>query len=323
MVNAPLKLVYWARFGLARAELEAALRQVPGTTLTVVETIDEVLAVLPGATGLVLPDAPVDQARRLVQALATPGRTLKWMHFITAGRNGFEAAGLPPGVAITWSPGALSPTVAEHAMALLLALARRVPEAAARGAQGRWDSTLGRQARSLEGGTLLVLGLGHIAREVAKRARAFGMRVEAVTRTAQPDPLVDAVYPLPQLHERLAQASAIVLCLALTPQTARIIDAEALACCQRQPLLVNVGRGALVDHAALDEALRSGRLGGAALDVTDPEPLPAEHPLWQRALITPHFAGIGSQASMERLARSAAENARRLVAGEEFVDRIA
>ncbi|HSV78084.1 MAG TPA: NAD(P)-dependent oxidoreductase, partial [Ramlibacter sp.] len=100
-------------------------------------------------------------------------------------------------------------------------------------------------------------------------------------------------------------------------------DAAALACCRRQPLLVNIGRGGLVDHAALDAALAAGQLGGAALDVTDPEPLPPGHPLWQRALISPHFAGIGGGPSMERLARSAAENARRLVAGEEFVDRIA
>ena len=323
MVNGlPLKLVYWARFRLARAELEAALRQVPGATLAVVETLDQLLAELPGAAGLVLPDAPPEQARRLVEALAAPGRTLRWMHFITAGRNGFEAAGLPPGVTITWSPGALSPTVAEHAMALLLALARRVPDMVARGAQGHWDAALGRQARALEGGTLLVVGLGHIGRELARRARAFGMRVEAVTRTPQPDPLVDAAYPLAQLHERLAQADAIVLCLALTPRTTRIIDAAALACCRRQPLLVNIGRGGLVDHAALDAALAAGQLGGAALDVTDPEPLPPGHPLWQRALISPHFAGLGSGPSMERLARSAAENARRLVAGEELVDRI-
>lgn len=320
-----MKLIYWPRLAIAREELIASLRQVPGAELMVCETLDAVLAALPGAAGMVLSDAPVDQARQIVEALSAPGRSLRWMHFITAGRNGFEAAGLPTGVAITWSPGALSPTVAEHAMALLLALARRVPEMATLGTQARWDASVAQRTRTLEGGTLLVVGLGHIGREVARRARAFGMRVEAVTRSPKPEPLVDASYALSELHERLPAADAIVLCLALTAETVRIIDAKALARCRADALLVNVGRGALVDSGALDEALTTGRLAGAALDVTDPEPLPADHALWRcpGLLVSPHVAGTGSPASMARLALSAAENARRLVVGEPLLDRIA
>jgi phosphoglycerate dehydrogenase-like enzyme len=311
-------VLYWPRIAIARAALERALRGVEGLALQVCETLDEVLAALPSAQGLVLPDAPKEQAARVLAALAEPGRTLRWMHFITAGRNGFEAAGgVPVGVEVTGSAGAVAPTVAEHAMALLLALGRRLPDVVRLAARAEWDATLARRASSLEGGTLLVVGLGHIGQEVAKRARPFGMRVEAVTRTPRPAPGIDAVFGMDRLHERLAGADAIVLCAALTPETERLVDAAALARCKPGALLVNVGRGGLVDTAALVDALREGRLRGAGLDVTDPEPLPPAHALWSTpgAIVTPHFAGGGSAASVELLARMAADEARRVLGG--------
>jgi len=192
------------------------------------------------------------------------------------------------------------------------------------GARGEWDGTMSRRARSLEGGTLLIVGLGHIGREVAKRARAFGMRIEAVTRTPRREPLVDAVHPMPQLHARLREADAVVLCAALTPETTHVLDAVTLAACKPGALIVNVGRGGLIDHAALMLALEAGRLGGAGLDVTEPEPLPAHHPLWfcPGVIVSPHFAGGGSVASMERLATGAAANARRLLQDRPLPHRI-
>lgn len=323
--QARTKLLFWPRFPLADAEITAALGQIPGVDLVVARSLEALLEALPGAGGIVLPDAPADQARRLREAIEAPGGSVRWMHLTTAGRNGFEAAGLPAGVSVTWAPGALAATVAEHAMALLLALARRVPDMVAQGLQSHWDAAnIMPRLRSLEGGTLLVVGLGHIGRELARRARGFGMRIEAVTRSQRAEPLVDALHPLDALHERLSQADAIVLCLALTPETRGLVGAAALACCKPDALLVNVGRGALVDHQALLEAVSCGRVGGAALDVTDPEPLPPGHPLWRcpGVLISPHVAG-GSSASRQRIARSAAENAMRLLAGEELLHRLA
>ena len=139
-----MRVLYWARLGLARAAITEGLRAVPGCELAVAETTDQVIAALPGTQALVLYDAPVADARRVTSAIA--GSPVRWMHFVSAGREGFEAAGLPRGVTITYAAGAVAPTVAEHAMALLLALARRVPEMVAQQAERRWDRALATRA---------------------------------------------------------------------------------------------------------------------------------------------------------------------------------
>ena len=143
------------------------------------------------------------------------GSRVRWMHFVSAGREGFEAAGLPRGVTITYAAGAVAPTVAEHAMALLLALARRVPEMVMQGAESRWDRALATRAISLEGGTLVIVGSGHIGIEVARRARTFGMRTVGLSRRAAADPALDESLPLDQLHAALARADAVVIAIAL------------------------------------------------------------------------------------------------------------
>jgi phosphoglycerate dehydrogenase-like enzyme len=313
-----MRVVYWARLGLARPQVTAALQDVPGAELTVVEKLPDLLAVLPGAEALVTYDAPPPDARQVVAAITAPGATVRWMHILTAGREGFEAAGMPHGVRVTSAAGAVAPTVAEHAMALLLALARRVPEMVVQTREARWDRALATRALSLEGGVLALIGFGHIGREVARRARGFGMRVVALTRRPAADPLLDEALPLDALHDVLPRADAIVVALALTLGTRHLVGAEALARCKQGALLVNVARGGLVDQVALREALEAGRLGGAAVDVTDPEPLPPEDPLWgaPNLIISPHFAGGGSRASLARLAESAAGNLRRLIAGQ-------
>src|ERR1022692_2008180 len=122
-----MRVVYWARLQLARRQILDALQAVPGAELTVVETLADLLAALNGAEALILYDAPPEQARQVLDALAAPDHTVRWMHFLTAGREGFDAVGLPAGVAVTTPAGCVSPTVAEHAMTLLLALVRRVP----------------------------------------------------------------------------------------------------------------------------------------------------------------------------------------------------
>src|SRR5262245_40992571 len=171
-----MRVVYWARLALARTGLIEGLRAVPGCDLVVVETTDELLAVLPDSEALVLFDAPLADAKRVAAAIAAPGSRLRWMHFISAGREGFEAAGLPAGPAITYAAGAVAPTVAEHAMALLLALGRRVPEMVAQGSERRWDRGLQVRAFSLEGRTMAIVGMGHIGQGVARRAKAFGVK---------------------------------------------------------------------------------------------------------------------------------------------------
>jgi phosphoglycerate dehydrogenase-like enzyme len=170
----------------------------------------------------------------------------------------------------------------------------------------------------LEGGTLAIVGYGHIGRELARRARAFGMRIVTVTRSPRADEFVDDALPLDALHTALAQADAIVLAIALTPETTHLMGDAEFARCKPGALLVNVARGPVIDQGALVRALHDGRLGGAGVDVSDPEPLPQDDPLWSapNVLISPHFAGSGSPRSVERIAEGVAGNLRHLISGE-------
>lgn len=313
-----MRIVYWARLALAKAAVIERLKSVPGCDLFVADTLDAALQALPAADGLVLYDAPRADALRVVQAIDAPGARLRWMHFLTAGREGFDAVGLPPRPAISYAAGAVAPTVAEHAFALLLALGRRVPDMLAQAAQSRWDRAPATRTRSLEGGTMAIIGLGHIGLQMARRAQAFGMRTVGLSRGAAPQAGLDESRPLSELHAVLARSDVVVLALALTPETRHLINRDALAACKRGAVLVNVARGAIVDQAALCEALHAGQLGGAAVDVTDPEPLPEGDPLWAcpNVLISPHLAGSGSVASIGRLADGARDNLLRLQAGQ-------
>lgn len=315
-----MRIVFWARIQLAREETIAALRAVQGCELQITQTLADTLLALPGATGLVLPHGPQEEARQVLGALCAPVNTVRWMHFITAGREGYEELGWPPGVIVSYAGGGVSPGVAEHAMALLLAMARRVPDLVSVVMPRRaFDRALvASKAVTLEGTTVALVGYGHIGREFARRAKAFGMRVVTVSRAMQQDEFVDLALPMEKLRDALAQASSVVVAIALTPQTTGLIGEAELAACGPGTFLVNVARGPVVDSAALTRALVNGHLAGAGLDVTDPEPLPPDDPLWNapNVLISPHYAGSGSAPSRQRLAQGAADNLRRLMAGQ-------
>jgi phosphoglycerate dehydrogenase-like enzyme len=245
---------------------------------------------------------------------------VRWLHFISAGREGYEELGWPSGLTVTYAGGAVAPGVAEHAIALLLALARALPELVRTVMpQRKWDRTLvAPKSRSLEGGTMVIVGYGHIGRALAKRARAFDMRIVTVSRSPTPEPLVDEALPLQDLHKGLAMADVVVVAIALTPETTHLLGDAEFASCRPGTLLVNVARGSVLDQPALVRALHSGRIGGAAVDVTDPEPLPADDPLWTapNVLISPHYAGSGNPRNILRLADGVADNLRRFLAGE-------
>lgn len=300
-----MKVTFWARFDFAKAEVIAALQAVPGAELTVAASLPELLGALPETEFVVLTDAPTEQARQVMAAIAAPPATVRHMHFNSAGRHGFEAAGIAPGVTVTNAEDALSPTVAEHAFALLLGLTRRLPEALDRQHKAQWGELP--EPRALDGATLLIIGFGHIGREVARRARAFGMRIVVVNRTVRPEPLADEVLPLEALHQALPGADAVIACIAQSPQTAGILGREALALCRPETIIVNVGRGGLIDSNALVEALQAGQIAGAGLDVTDPEPLPPDHALWgaPNLIVTPHVAGASARGA-QRIASAAA-----------------
>lgn len=313
-----MRIACWLRTPLARELIGEGLRSVEGAEVVVVEGLTDLLEVLPVADGLVLTDAPEAEAGQVCEVLRAPGRRLRWMHFISAGREGFEAAGIPEGIQVTGPDGALAPTVAEHALALLLAMGRQLPACLEAGRNREWTRAMSAAVRSIEGQSLLIVGYGKIGREVARRAAAFGARITAVTRTPRPDEGVSDVRPLGELGAALADADSIVLAIALTESTRHLIGPAELAACKPGAYLVNVSRGGVIDQRALAKALHSGQLGAAALDVADPEPLPVDDPLWEcpNLLISGHIAGAGSARSAERLARGVVDNAAKFIASE-------
>ncbi|MEM6292211.1 MAG: D-glycerate dehydrogenase [Myxococcota bacterium] len=205
------------------------------------------------------------------------------------------------GVAVGHTPGVLTDATADLTLALLLSAARGLPLAAADAAAGRWGpwSPTGWLGLELRGATLGIVGPGTIGTAVAQRAAAFGMRVVYTHHRAVP-PIVPGAVPLP-LHALLEDADVVSLHVPLTDATRGLIGPDEFARMKTGALLINTARGPVVQTDALLEALRAGRLAGAALDVTDPEPLPATHPLYAepRALIVPH---IGSATATTRRA---------------------
>jgi phosphoglycerate dehydrogenase-like enzyme len=202
-------------------------------------------------------------------------------------------------------------------MTLLLALVRRLPAAVLNAERHRWDQSGAGGIGTLHGATVAVVGFGNIGREVALRLRAFGARVIAVTRSGRPDPLADEVVAADRLHDALGRSDAVVLAVPLNAQTRHLIDARALAAMRPHAFLINVARGGVVDQAALTAALTEGRIGGAGLDVTHPEPLPPDDPLWTlpNALITPHVAGYGGDVAPRRILALVERNLRNFLDG--------
>ena len=254
----------------------------------------------------------------LVALLERHAPRLRWVQLPTMGYDPVELHGVPPGVVVTSAGDAYAPTVSEHAVAMLLALVRRIPEAVRNAATGTWDQTNAIRIGTLNGATVAVIGFGNIGRAVAERLRGFGARVVAVTRSGRPDPLADEAAGSEQMHEVLARSDAVVLAVPLNAQTRHLIDARALAAMPPHALVINVARGGVIDHDALREALSAGRIGGAGLDVTDPEPLPPDDALWTmpNVLITPHVAGYGGDVAPRRILALVARNLQHFLAGE-------
>jgi phosphoglycerate dehydrogenase-like enzyme len=213
----------------------------------------------------------------------------------------------------TSAKGAYAEPVAEHALALLLAGLRQLPM---RARARSWGEPA---AATLFDQPVTVVGAGGLATELLRLLEPFRSPVTIVRHQPEPLPGAARTVGTDRLAEALAGARAVVLMLALTPRTRKLIGRAELAAMERDAWLVNVARGAVVDTEALVDALRSGQIGGAALDVTDPEPLPDGHPLWDlpNCLITPHTADT-EEMRRALLGRRIAENVRRLAAGQEL-----
>jgi phosphoglycerate dehydrogenase-like enzyme len=216
------------------------------------------------------------------------------------------------------------PPIAEHSIAMMLALARGLPQYARHQNQARWTEEDADQdgMREIGGRTLLVVGLGGIGTEVARRAHALGMRVIATRNSSREGPKFVAKVGLSgELHALAAEADVVVNATPLTPETTGIFDAAFFAAMKKGGYFINVGRGKSVVTDDLVAALKSGQVGGAGLDVTEPEPLPDGHPLWslRNVIITPHVAAQ-SDIQNQRSWILVSENLRRYVAGEPLLN---
>jgi len=237
---------------------------------------------------------------------------VEWVQLGVAGIDRYAEAGLLDG-GITWTSakGAFAEPVAEHALALVLALLRELPM---RARATRWGAPRG---RSLHGARVLLIGGGGIAIELLRLLTPWRVETVVLRRSTAPIPGANRTMPIEALDEQLPLADVVVLTTPLTPQTRHLLDARRLGMMRPDAVLVNVARGAIVDMHALIGALDAGTIAGAGLDVTDPEPLPEGHPFWAhpRALVTPHTADT-PEMTRPLLAVRIEENVRRFLAGE-------
>ncbi len=247
-------------------------------------------------------------------------RRLRLLQLNSAGYDNYVAAGtLPAQAGLACATGAYGQAVSEHMLAMVLSMMKRLP--AYRDAQRAHAWTDEGEVTTLRGAKVLVLGAGDIGTHFATLAAALGARVRGIRRSAHgPRPPFEAVVSMDGLFSELAGADVVVSFLPSTPETRGLANGRFFSAMRRGAYFANGGRGDLVVTEDLVAALESGRLAGAALDVTDPEPLPADHPLWDApgALVTPHVAGWYHLAvTLDNIVDISAENLRRLAAGEE------
>ncbi len=235
------------------------------------------------------------------EALAA-ANDLRWLAFWSAGLDGKITPEMTNRhLLITNASGVHGPNIAEHVLAWMLMFTREMPFYLRQQIQSQWEREGNAQrigAGELAGQTLGIVGLGRIGEALTQRAKSFEMRVVATKRdpNARYESAIapDAVYLPEELPRLLAESDHVCICLPHTPETEHLINAEALAFMRPTAYLYNIGRGKVVDEAALVAALQGGKIAGAGLDVFEAEPLPAESPLWQmeNVLITPHVSGV-------------------------------
>jgi phosphoglycerate dehydrogenase-like enzyme len=218
-------------------------------------------------------------------------------------------------VIVTNSSGLYGPSIAEHAFALLTMITRNLQAALRNQIVGKWDRSVAGRLTDLHGRTLAVVGLGDIGRSIARLGRAYGMRVVGCRRSDATTLGVDRVYPCRELRAMLAEADVVAVAAPLTAATTGMLGPAEFAAMTRGVVYVNVSRGAVAQEAALVEALHSGHVVAAGLDVFAVEPLPPEHPFWTmpQVVVSPHYSGE----TINRSPRPAERFARNLISWED------
>lgn len=251
---------------------------------------------------------------------------LKWLQLSFAGADSYMKPCFPGDVCLTNASGAFGSAMAEYALSAVLMLMRRFHLYRDAQKQAVWQ-WLGDEM-SPSGKHVLILGAGDIGTHAARLFRPFGCRITGVRRVRRAcPPEFDAVVTLGDAEALLSEADIIICCLPDTPLTRGYLSRERLSLLRPNAILVNIGRGSLIDHDALAELLNADRIFGAVLDVTEPEPLPPEHPLWAcpSALITPHISGktfSGLPCKEEALFEICRDNLGRYLHGEVLRNRV-
>lgn len=261
------------------------------------------------------------------QSLLAASR-LEWIHLTSAGWGRYDEPGVhrlaeERGLRLTTSSSVYAPPCAEHLLAMMLAAARRLPECVADQRERAWpDAERRRQSFLLAGQRVVLLGFGAIARRLSALLAPFEVEIVALRRSPRPDDPVRTI-TIDGLDEALGRADHVVDVLPGTDETEQLVDATRLAAMPRHAHFYNIGRGTTVDQEALVAALQSGSIAGAYLDVTDPEPLPLEHPLWNapHCYLTPHSAG-GRNTEHVALVEHFAANLERFERSEPLVDQV-
>jgi phosphoglycerate dehydrogenase-like enzyme len=250
-----------------------------------------------------LPDADIFVGYSLRAPQLLDAKKLKWIHSTSAGVAQLMYPALrDSGILVTNPSGIFSVPMAEHTIGLLLALSRNFPDSVRQqdrktwSQQELWDHP--QHLTELNGKILLIVGFGSIGREIAKRAAAFGVRVWGVTRSGKGDSsFAEKIVAASLLHDLLPHADFVIIAAPETSETKNLIGVAEIASMKPGARLINVGRGSLLDEAALVRALETGVLGGAALDVAETEPLPKNSPLWNapNMFLTPHTSAVSDR----------------------------
>lgn len=274
----------------------------------------------------ILRDAHVLLTNPTVPADTILGRApaLEWVQLTSAGVDRLSETELVRSgrVAVTTASGIHAVPISEYVLGAMIAFAKGFHRTSRAQAERAWRPFW---PVELEGATVGVLGLGAIGKRVAQLSKAMGMRVIAMRRSVQTrttgaeagDPLFDELVPVSDLPYVLAESDYIALTMPLTEESRHMIGEAQLAAMKPNAVIVNIARGAVIDQPALIRALKAGTIAGAALDVTDPEPLPADNELWSldNVIITPHISG-GTPKYMDRAVDLFCDNMRRYLAGE-------
>jgi phosphoglycerate dehydrogenase-like enzyme len=301
--------------GLPDSAIAELRKSAPPNVLIVSPPPDQIASEIADADALI--------STQLTRAELNAAKQLKWIHIMNSGVENIAPALKGTDITLTNLKVVLGPEVADHAMALLLSLTRGLNETIP--ARGKWEMPRNlAQLTELDGKTAVIIGVGGVGTQIAQRASAFGMTIIGVDpKDAAPLPVISRMVKPSELDAVLPLADVVFVTVPETPATKGMIGPAQFREMKRGAYFIAVSRGTIYSTDALVEALSTRRLAGAGLDVTDPEPLPANHPLWkfENVVITPHIAGA-SDVSLTRILDLVRENIRRFASGEPLLNTI-